>query len=106
MVVVEHRIKEQEELALSLVTPHRIRGEEYDVALPDRNIHYRRSIRQLRSAGEHAAYQKILLILIESQNHARSEVGRSQVRAHEETNFIRNHLFAGLRRRSRRSRSS
>src|SRR6185437_7989820 len=72
MVVVHRGIEHKHKTSLCDLAPHRIDGEEYDVAAPDGYIDNRRSIRERPASIQHSADPKIFLIR-KSQNDARIE---------------------------------
>src|ERR1700741_1518663 len=55
VVVIQRRIKYQEELALCLMSPHRIRSKHHHVTAPNRHIDNRRPVRKFIGACQHTA---------------------------------------------------
>ncbi len=70
MVVVHRGIEHKHKTSLRDLAPHRIDGEEHDVAASDGDIDNRRSIREGSTSIQHPADPEIFLIR-KSQNDAR-----------------------------------
>ncbi len=85
---MQHGVEEEEEAPLRLLTPHRIVGEQEDVAFAHGDINDGRAIRQLVASGEHAGDEEVALFS-EAQHNARSLLRWRQKRAHEFAHLFR-----------------